>query len=114
MPTYESTEQTLYYHCKPQNIYEALTNDKLISSYTQSPAQVDAREGGTFSFFAGSIHGTFVKLEPPNHITMKWRMKQWTEGEYSDVDISITEVRDSVTRVQLKQTHIPHDDRVSC
>jgi len=38
-------------------------------------------------------------------------MKQWEEGLYSNVDIRISEVKENITKVHLKQTGIPHDDQ---
>jgi activator of HSP90 ATPase len=43
-------------------LYEALTDAKLVSGYTQSPAIIDAKFGGTFSLFNGAIAGKYTSL----------------------------------------------------
>lgn len=43
-------------------IYEALTDEKLIATFTRAPARVDAQESGSFALFGGSAVGSFTAL----------------------------------------------------
>ena len=70
-------EQVVKFRARPQDLYDVLTNDKMVKGFTQSAAVVDAQVGGAFSFFDGEISGSFVELVPNEKIVQKWRMKEW-------------------------------------
>jgi activator of HSP90 ATPase len=91
-------------------MFEAFTNDKMMTAYLQAPVEIDAKVGGKFSYFNGNISGEFVELASPNHIRMKWRMKQWKENEYSDVDITFKTLSNTEVVMIINQTHIPEHD----
>ena len=55
-------------------------------AYTQSAATIEARPGGKFSWFNGSVLGEFVELDRDRKIEMKWRFSTWKEGTYSKVE----------------------------
>ena len=50
------------FNCRPKNMFEALTDEKMVSGYTFGPAKIEAKEGGAFSMFGGTVEGTFVSL----------------------------------------------------
>mmetsp|Transcript_2587 Transcript_2587/g.3038 ORF Transcript_2587/g.3038 Transcript_2587/m.3038 type:complete len:144 (+) Transcript_2587:27-458(+) len=97
--------------CRPKNMYDALTDGRCVSMYTQSPAVIEAKEGGEFSMFGGSIHGTFEELVPNEKIVQKWRFKEWEEGHFSIVTITLSEGKRGVTKLKLDQTGIPLADK---
>lgn len=72
----ESITQTVYFRCRPQHIYDALTDQRTVQTYTQAPAVIDLTNK-TFSLFDGSITGQFQTLDPPNHIEQKWRQSMY-------------------------------------
>lgn len=81
-----------------------------MSGYTQSPCQIDAKEGGEFSLFNGSITGRITKLTA-DELCEDWRFKEWEEGAYSQVRIQLEAVDSSSTKLTLTQTNIPHADK---
>jgi len=102
---------TVGYRATTQLIYEALTDSKLMSTYTQSPASLDAKVGGTFSLFGGSIQGKFVQLEKDKTIEQLWRFSDWPVDVYSNVRIELTSrARDEVV-IKLIHKAIPSIDR---
>lgn len=66
---------------------------------------MEPKEGGAFVLFNGMIAGTFVKLDPPREIMMKWRMKSYPSNHYATVQITLkdtgsaTEMKVCVERV---------------
>lgn len=81
-----------------------------MSGYTQSPCKIDAKEGGEFSLFNGSITGKITKLTA-NELCEDWRFKEWDENVYSQVRIQLEAVDSSSTKLTLTQTNIPHADK---
>ncbi len=103
------------FRCQPSHIFEALTDPKLISAYTQSKAESEPKEGGKFSFFDGSIHGEYTKFNNENSneksIEMKWRQNQWEADRYSNVKLTISAPNSSTCLLKLDQTNIPTVDK---
>lgn len=99
------------FYASASDIYDCFTNGAKMQAYTQSPAQVDAKEGGSFSLFGGSVQGTFRELRPPNRVVMGWRFSNWADGDTSLVTIDISEPDRGNTVVTLVQTDIPEMDR---
>jgi len=100
------------FRCLPQHIYEALTDQRLVSVYTQSPAVIDAKEGGSFSLFGGSVTGKFIALEPGKKIVESWRFNnEWEPDHFSTVTIKISMQSYGITRLELVQENIPVYDK---
>ena len=109
--TYKSITLEEGFRCQPANLYEALTDPKLISAYTQSPATTTLSPGGAFSYFDGQISGTYTALTPPTTIAQQLRFKEWNDGDVSTVTITLTALDRTTTRLKLEQTHVPEHDR---
>lgn len=58
----ERAEYTLRYlvHASPKAVFEVLTDARQITRYTRAPAVSEARAGGKYEAFDGSIQGEFV------------------------------------------------------
>lgn len=95
---------------RPSDLYECFTVEGRVCAFTQSPATVDARPGGSFSWFNGSVQGTFTALAPPSRIEMEWRFSNWAEGCTSKVVIMLEEPDTGNTVLRLVQTGIPEED----
>lgn len=105
--------QKVGFRCQPQHLFTALTDQKMVSGYTQAPCESDVKVGGKFSFFAGNVAGSYVELVPPSKIVMKWRNKDWHAGYYSKVTIELEEPAGSSAVTVLSLTHegIPDADK---
>ena len=109
--TYHSITLEEGFRCQPANLFEALTDPKLISAYTQSPATTNPTVGGAFSYFDGQISGTYTAITPPTAITQQLRFKEWHDADTSTVTITLTALDRTTTRLTLHQTHVPEHDR---
>lgn len=118
-------------------MFDALTDEKIVSTYTQVKATIEAKVGGKFKLFDGSIEGEFVEFEAGKKLVEKWRMKEytpplrsvaspvsadllwclcvclvrWPENHYSIVTITFTQKSSNVVALELKQTGIPLEDK---
>ena len=50
-----------------------------------SVAQIEAHEGGQFTWFSGAVSGSFIKLVDNELIEMSWRFSNWEEADISNV-----------------------------
>jgi len=106
-----SIEITESYFASAADIFECFTEPGRVRAYTGSPAEIEARSGGKFSMFGGSIEGTFRELQAPNLIDMDWRFSSWPDGAISRVVIQLEEKERGSVILKLKQTGIPDADR---
>ena len=83
--------QEVYFGVVPEQLYKALLSSEQFSAstkqsfdmFTASSANIDAREGGSFSLFDGHIIGRILELVPGKRIVEAWRVVDWPEGVYS-------------------------------
>jgi len=45
--------------------------------YTRCKAEVQNKEGGSFSMLDGRIVGKFLSLRPDEYIKMEWKFNDW-------------------------------------
>lgn len=107
----ESFQSEVIFNCQPEHIYEALTEEKYVTAFTRASTKIEAKVGGKFSMFGGSISGEFVELTKPTHIVQKWRFDNWTEGCFSTVDITLTATSPTTCKLVLKHSGIPEADK---
>lgn len=82
-----------------------------IRAFTQSPATVEPRPGGSFSWFGGSVVGSFLELDPPRRLVMDWKFTSWADSCSSKVEILLDETEPGNTTLKLVQTGIPEEDK---
>eukprot|EP00899_Mesostigma_viride_P003414 jgi/Mesvir1/13073/Mv06059-RA.1 len=99
------------FHCRPQDIYEVFVDERRVSTFTRSKAEVKPEVGGRVSLFEGAIVGEFVALEPGKRIVQTWRSSTWPDGVFSQVEMTITEPDVGNTVLKMVQTDVPVEDR---
>jgi activator of HSP90 ATPase len=90
----------------PARIYAALLDPKQFADLTGAPAEIDPREGGSFSLFSGQIVGRTIELVPSQRIVQAWRSPQWEPGFFSVVRF-VLKPTGSATTFLLDQTGFP-------
>jgi activator of HSP90 ATPase len=78
-----SLQEDIHLKSSPQRIYAILLDAKQFAAFTGQPAEIDPREGGAFSLFAGQIVGRNVELVSNQRIVQAWRPSHWTPGTWS-------------------------------
>jgi activator of HSP90 ATPase len=73
------------FYCKRSDIFDCFIVEGKVKGFTQSPAEVEAVPGGRWSWFGGSITGTFEEIEAPKKLVLTWRFSSWEDGVGSKV-----------------------------
>ena len=104
-----SLQEDIHLKASPQRIYGALLDAKQFAACTGLPAQIDPKEGGAFSLFAGQIVGRNVELVSNQRIVQAWRPADWTPGIWSLVAFEL-KPQISGTNVSLDHKGFPVGD----
>ena len=103
-------EYTEKFSCRPEDLFDVLTNPPRMMAYTHAPATMEPKAGGAWTMFGGSVHGENVEFEPGKRLVQLWRFSTWEAGVFSKVEMDFTQDREGVTVLKLKQTGIPEED----
>eukprot|EP00878_Enallax_costatus_P000854 GHUV01000980.1.p1 GENE.GHUV01000980.1~~GHUV01000980.1.p1 ORF type:complete len:343 (+),score=79.37 GHUV01000980.1:185-1213(+) len=99
------------FYARATDIYECFVVPGRVMAFTQSPAVVQPQIGGNFSWFNGSISGSFEEMQPGEKLVMSWRFNSWEEGCMSKVELTFSEPEPGNTVVHLKHTGLPEADK---
>jgi len=97
------------FFCRPADIFEALTSTPRLRAFTQAEASVSAEAGAEFMMFGGAVHGRNVAVTP-TRLEQAWRFRNWPEGVFSNVVITLAEPEHGTTVLTLLQTGVPRCD----
>ncbi len=90
-------------HASIDEIFEALTDPEVIEEWSGNYAEMDARPGGKFSFWEGSIYGVNKEISK-NKIVQSWYDESWETP--SKVTITMEDGGD-VTLLKIVHINIP-------
>jgi uncharacterized protein YndB with AHSA1/START domain len=95
----------------PERVFELLTSGSLFSAATGQPAEINDREGDSFSAFSGRVEGRQIELVPGRRVVQAWRFGSahpaaWAPGVYSTVRFAL-EPTGAATRLVIDHTGIP-------
>lgn len=76
----------------PQRLYEAPTEIKKFSEFSDLSAQIDPDVGGGSKCFGEQITGRLVQFIPNQRIVQTWHVALWPEGINSTVSFQLTPV----------------------
>lgn len=99
-----------------EQLYITLLDQARIAAWSRAAPNLEPfppTEGSDFSLFGGSISGKFTKLVPNERITQLWRLLDWKDGHYAQLDIQLKQ-GSGETKMVVKWTGIPigEEDRV--
>lgn len=104
----KTIKQEIHFDASPREVYEAYVDAKKHAEFSGANVKFDAKGGGKFDIWDGSLTGENVKLIPGKKIVQKWRANDWPEGHYSDLKIDLFADSDG-TRMKLTQENVPED-----
>ncbi len=84
-----SIHYDLEFKPSPQQLYEAILDQKQFAAITGRPATIDPTAGGAFSMFGGLIVGRNIELVDGKRIVQAWRPTHWEPGVYSVVHFEL-------------------------
>lgn len=93
-------------NAEPKDVYNALTNKKMLEIWTGEDAVMEAVPGTEFSLFEGSISGVNLEFEENKKIVQQWFFGEQTED--SIVTIKLHPDKKG-TSVELRHTNIPDE-----
>jgi activator of HSP90 ATPase len=100
-------KQKVFIPASPKKVYEAYLDGKKHSAMTGGAAELEPREGGSFSAWNGYIYGTICELEKGKKIVHDWITTDWPEG-YPRSLLSLTfKPKDKGTEIHLVQEGVP-------
>lgn len=99
-------KQKIYFESSPQDVYEALIDEKKHAAFTGAKATIDRNEGGEFTVWDGYATGKNKKLAPDKLIVQTWRASDWPEKVESEVTFKLSE-ENGKTKLEFTQTNVP-------
>ena len=111
VPKYNTTTLHLEptFNTSAEQIYLTLLDASRIAAWTRSPPEIELfppKEGSTYKFFGGAVLGKFLKLVPNEQIVELWRLQDWKEGHYAELDMKMIQ-SSGETKVVVKFSGIP-------
>ncbi|MCH8908700.1 MAG: SRPBCC domain-containing protein, partial [Candidatus Heimdallarchaeota archaeon] len=100
--------KTLVVDTTPDRVYQELMNSEQHAKVTGGPAEIENKEGGSFSNFGGQIYGTFSKLVENKEIVQQWRVGPWPDGYFSTVSFKLQE-EGKKTKITFSHKGIPDE-----
>ena len=101
--------QEVRFPAPPQRVFDALLQSAQFSKMTGAPAEIDPRDGGSFSCFGGMIVGRNVELVPGQRVVQAWRVGNWPAGVYSLARFELA-AEGTGTRLVFDHTGFPGAD----
>jgi len=93
-------------NAEPKDIFNALTNKRMLEIWTGEAAEMEPVSGSEFSLWDGSITGVNIEIEENKKIVQQWFFGE--DEEESLVTIKIHPHKKG-TSVELIHTNIPDD-----
>ncbi len=91
----------------PEQAYEAYTNPKKHTEFTDSKATGKPTIGNKFTAWDQYIFGTYLELEKPNRIVQEWQTTDWPENyPPSKLELTLKPTPEG-TELTLTQTNVP-------
>eukprot|EP00163_Fabomonas_tropica_P014296 TRINITY_DN26078_c0_g1_i1.p1 TRINITY_DN26078_c0_g1~~TRINITY_DN26078_c0_g1_i1.p1 ORF type:complete len:357 (-),score=97.57 TRINITY_DN26078_c0_g1_i1:56-1081(-) len=100
------------FNCRPSDLFEVLTDQRRIYTFTRAPCEFEPSDGGKFMYLAGAISGKNISVSAPEKLVQEWRASSWPAGHHSRVEITITEKERGSTHLALVQTGVPRAEKV--
>ena len=107
--TRTSLHQETDFKATPHRIYEALLDAKQFAALTGMPAEIDPKEGGSFSTFNGMVVGRTIELIADQRVVQAWRPTHWEPGIYSIVKFEL-KPHGTETTIVLDHTGFPEGE----
>ncbi|KAI5961881.1 AHA1 [Candida pseudojiufengensis] len=111
IPKYNTTTLHLEpsFNTTAEQIYITLLDESRIAAWTRSYPIIEKfppKEGSTYKFFGGAVSGKFLKLVPNEQIIESWRLEDWKQGHYAELNLKLVQ-SSGETKLVVKFSGIP-------
>ena len=96
--------KTYLIEAKPEKVWAALTESKLIDAWGGGPAKMSAEPGKRFALWGGDIFGANTEIRPKYKLVQDWYAYDWTQP--SKVTFFLKAVQGG-TNIDLKHEDVP-------
>lgn len=93
-----------------KKLYDAWLSSRVHSDFTGAKAQIDPRQGSSFSISNGYITGSNLTLQPYGRIVQHWRTTEFPEGSPDSKLEVLFEKHNSGTKLTIIHTQLPSGD----
>jgi activator of HSP90 ATPase len=99
-----------------EQMYITLLDKARVTAWTRSLPIMDdfpPKEGSEIKLFGGGVSGKILKLVPNEQIIQLWRLEDWKEGHFAELDMKLVQGAGE-TKMVVKFSGIPigEEDRV--
>ncbi len=106
-----SLSMTVTLKASPAEVFEALTNAKVIRKWSGQAGIVGARVGGRFEMFDGWVKGNVLAFKKAKALAYTWLPDDWADGtKPSSVRFSFSRAQ-SGTKVVLRHSGFPDEQQ---
>jgi len=91
----------------PKQVYDAYTDPKFHSEFTDAKASGKAVVGGKFTAWDGYIFGKYLELENGKRLVQEWTTTDWEEGyPASNLELTFKAVPQG-TEISMVHSNVP-------
>jgi uncharacterized protein YndB with AHSA1/START domain len=103
----KTIKQVVKFKAAPAAVYDLLADSEKRTTITGRKAVISRNVGGTFSTDGDDVTGVNVDLVPGQRIVQAWRHRQFPEGIFSMVAMTLTPTPDGGTQLVLTHRGVP-------
>jgi activator of HSP90 ATPase len=101
-------KQVVLIPASPDEVYEALMDEKKHAEFTGAKAKIDPKVGGKFSAWDGYIFGKNLKLVKGKLIVQEWKTTEWPDYPPSEVEFSLKK-KGNGTEITMVHIKVPSE-----
>jgi len=94
----------------PRELYRVFMDSRLHAAAIGSTARIDARVGGKFAVFEGSITGKTLHVAPGKLVVQTWRGNHWAKSDPDSILIVHFLGTAKAGRIELVHEGVPSHD----
>ncbi|MBI2034633.1 MAG: SRPBCC domain-containing protein [Candidatus Levybacteria bacterium] len=103
----KTIKQSYLINASIQDVWQALTDPRVIDKWGGGPAHMDDKVGTKFTLWGGDIHGENVKVVKNKELVQDWYGGKWEKP--SKVKFTLIEKGDK-TEVNLLHENVPNEE----
>jgi activator of HSP90 ATPase len=99
-------KQVVFIPAKPEEVYDAIMDEKKHAAFTGSKAVINPKVGGKFTAWDGYISGKNIKLERGKRIVQEWKTTEWPDYPPSMLEL-LFKSKNNGTELTMVHSKVP-------
>jgi activator of HSP90 ATPase len=100
-------DQTYEINATVSDVWNALTDPKIIDEWGGGPAEMKAEKGFDFKLWGGDIHGKNIEVVPEKLLVQEWVSGEWDKPSIAKFELS---EKDGITKIHLIHSDVPEEE----